>query len=85
MAKKMAIDGVPVPEVEHYLEGAPDNCFAEMAWPLVCHRSCLLVGDQMHFRKQWEDGGWRVVALDEVHGKGTRWLAGLLVRAEEKV
>jgi hypothetical protein len=39
----------------------------------------------MHFRKQWEDGGWCVVALDEVHGKGMRWLAGLLVRAEEKV
>ena len=53
-----------------------------MAWPLAGQRSCLLVGDQMHFRKEWEDAGWRVVALDEVHGKGTRWLAGLLVRAD---
>ncbi|MFQ3451770.1 DEAD/DEAH box helicase [Bradyrhizobium sp. UFLA01-814] len=85
LAKKMAIDGVPVPEVEHYLEGASDDCFAEMAWPLAGQRSCLLIGDQMHFRKDWEDAGWRVVALDEVHGKGTRWLAGLLLRAEENV
>jgi len=74
-----------VPEVEHYLDDASDDCFAEMAWPVVGQPSCLLVGDQMHFRKQWEDHGWRVVALDEIHGNGTRWLAGLLVRAEEKL
>jgi DEAD/DEAH box helicase domain-containing protein len=83
LAKKMATDGVPVPEAEHYLDNASDDCFAEMAWPCARPRACLLVGDQMHFKEEWEDAGWYVVSLADVHGKGTRWLANLLVRTEE--
>jgi DEAD/DEAH box helicase domain-containing protein len=84
LAKKMAADGVPTPEPEYYLENASDECFAEMAWP-NSGRVCLLVGDQLHFRKEWEEVGWRVVTLDEIHGNGTRWLADLLTNTEEKV
>jgi DEAD/DEAH box helicase domain-containing protein len=83
LAKKMATDGVPMPEGEHYLEDASDDCFAEMAWPSASPHACLLVGDQLHFQKEWEDAGWCVVSLDDVHGKGTRWLANLLVRTGE--
>ena len=83
LAKKMATDGVPVPEGEHYLEGASDDCFAEMAWPSASPHACLLVGDQLHFQKEWEDAGWYVVSPDDVHGKGTRWLANLLVHSGE--
>ena len=83
LAKKMATDGVPVPEGEHYLEDASDDCFAEMAWPSASPHACLLVGDQLHFQKEWEDAGWYVVSPDDVHGKGTRWLANLLVHSGE--
>jgi DEAD/DEAH box helicase domain-containing protein len=85
LAKKMAIDGVPVPKLEHYLESASDDCFAEMAWPSAENPTCLLVGDQLHFKKDWEDADWRVISLGDVHGRGTRWLASLFVRTEETV
>jgi DEAD/DEAH box helicase domain-containing protein len=85
LAKKMAADGVPVPELEYYLEEASDGSFAEMAWKSAAKSTCLLVGDQLHLKKNWEDAGWCVISLNDVHGKGTRWLACLLAGEEEMV
>ena len=85
LARKMAHDGVPAPNTEHFLENASYECFAEMAWPLSAPPTCLLVGDQANFADEWRRANWHVLSLNDVHGNGTRWLAGLLNNTEEYI
>jgi DEAD/DEAH box helicase domain-containing protein len=85
LAEQLAATGIPMPEAEVYLEGAPDDCFAEMAWSCAKPAVCLLVGDQLSFRSSWEESGWTVVTSDEIQTNGTGWLKSLLAANEEAV
>ncbi len=85
LAERLAAAGVPMPETEVYLDGAPDDCFAEMAWSWARPAVCLLVGDQLSFRSSWAESGWTVVTLDEIQSKGNGWLKSLLATCGEKV
>ena len=70
LAQRMAATGIAEPECEYYLEGARDDCFAEMAW--VERRICVLVGDQIAFREDWEREGWTVSTPEEIQRNGFR-------------
>ena len=83
LAEQLAATGVPMPEAEVYLESAPDDCFAEIAWTCAKPAVCLLVGDQLSFRSLWEKSGWMVITSDEIQTKGTAWLKSLLAGCKE--
>jgi DEAD/DEAH box helicase domain-containing protein len=83
LAERMASAGIPMPEIEVYLEDAPDDCFAEMAWSNAGRRVCLLAGDQTSFGNHWVQAGWTVVSPDLIHEKGVGWLASLLTAADD--
>ncbi|MDR6775336.1 DEAD/DEAH box helicase [Azospirillum sp. BE72] len=85
LAERMAAAGIAMPEIEVYLDGAPDDCFAEMAWPWAAVPVCMLVGDQSTFAAAWEGEGWTVVTPDAVQANGIEWMASLLVASKETV
>lgn len=85
LAERLAAVGIPMPEIEIYLDGAPDDCFAEMAWSCVSPPVCLLVGDQSTFAAAWEGAGWTVVTPDAIQANGIGWMASLLAACKETV
>jgi DEAD/DEAH box helicase domain-containing protein len=85
LAERLAAAGIAMPEIEVYLESAPDDCFAEMAWPCAHPAVCLLVADQLSFRTAWERAGWGVVTLADIQAHGIEWMKSLLVACKETV
>ncbi|WP_051340453.1 DEAD/DEAH box helicase [Azospirillum halopraeferens] len=85
LAERMAAAGILMPEIEVYLDGAPDDCFAEMAWPGAGPPVCLLVGDQSTFAAAWEGAGWTVVTPDAIQANGIGWMASILAASKETV
>ena len=85
LAERLAAAGIAMPKVELYLETAPDDCFAEMAWPGAQPAVCLLVADQSSFRTAWEEAGWIVVTPAEIQAHGIEWMKSLLAAAKETV
>ena len=63
-------------------DGAPDEGFAEMAWPRAAAPVCPLIGDQSTFAAAWEGEGWTVVTPDAVQANGIAWMASFLVASK---
>ena len=85
LAERLAAAGIDMPEIEVYLESAPDDCFAEMAWPSAQPPVCLLVADQSSFRTAWEEAGWMVVTPADIQVQGIEWVKSLMVASKETV
>ncbi|MGV3483239.1 MAG: helicase-related protein [Planctomycetaceae bacterium] len=69
---------IAIPSLEHFNEQIQDDAFAEVAWPESPQRLAILVGDQADFRNQWEDQGWKVVTIKELHDFGIEYLIDCL-------
>jgi DEAD/DEAH box helicase domain-containing protein len=85
LAERLAAAGIAMPDTEVYLEHAPDDCFAEMAWHCAKPWVCLLVADQATFRTEWEEAGWTVVTPDDIQVHGIEWMKSLLAACAETV
>lgn len=70
----LANAGVPVPEIEFYLDGCEEDVFAELAWPASAPPIALLVGGQADFADEWIRCGWHVVTSDDLRENGVAWL-----------
>ena len=82
----MAMAGIALPEVEVYLSDISDCC-AELGWRLKEAPGglvgvALLVGDQATFATEWQQAGWRVITLADIHARGAAWLLSVLPMKE---
>jgi DEAD/DEAH box helicase domain-containing protein len=71
--------GIPVPQVEYYLNQFDGDAFAEMAWPDLSQPIAILVGDQATFAGQWQEHGWMVVPLEDIQAKGITWFIEMVI------
>ncbi|MGA1369495.1 MAG: DUF1998 domain-containing protein, partial [Blastocatellia bacterium] len=66
LTRELAARGVPLPLVEHYLEGIDEEAFAELAWPEAVPPVAILAGEQATLAVEWQRRGWRVATPDDL-------------------
>ena len=64
LVDKISFADIPLPEVEHYLEGVSVETVAELAWPEDTKKIAVLAGDQVNLAASWEEKGWKVFAAE---------------------
>ena len=75
----LAKAGVPVPEIEFYLDGCEEEVFAELAWPSCVPPIALLAGGQTDYAADWIRCGWHAVTGSDLQENGASWLCDMIL------